>query len=63
MIVGTSIFQLIKSEQAPVMRNALIDCSNGKAVSVRYLIKSRRGYVDVVSREFPSRSFVSDSLD
>lgn len=56
-MVGTSIFQLIKTDQATTIRNALIECSNGKPVSVRYMIKSRRGYVDVVTRAFLSPSF------
>lgn len=48
-LVGTSLFQLVKSEYVPEIRAALVTCAEGKAISVRYKTKTRRGYVDVVT--------------
>lgn len=52
-VVGTSLFQLIKPETVDVIRRALQECSAGSAVSIRYQIKSRRGFVEVVTRFYP----------
>lgn len=49
-MVGTSLYQLIKPEKADALRAALLECSKGTAVSVRYHIKSRRGFIEVVTR-------------
>lgn len=55
-MVGTSLFQLIKPETVEIIKNALLECSRGSAVSVAYAIKSRRGYIDVVTRFYPRTS-------
>lgn len=56
--VGTSIFQLVKADNVAEVRQALKMCAAGSAVTVRYQTKSRRGYVQVVTREslVPGRS-------
>lgn len=51
LAVGTSLYQLVKPEFVKQIREALLQCAQGKAVSVRYKTKTRRGYVEVVTSE------------
>ena len=51
--VGTSLFQLVKPEVVAELRSALLQCKGGAAVTVRYQLKSRRGFVQVVTRFYP----------
>lgn len=60
--VGTSIFQLVKAENVAAVRQALRTCEAGSAVTVRYQIKSRRGFVEVVTRESFSAVFRDRTL-
>lgn len=39
-----------------MIKNALIECSRGSAVSVSYHMKSRRGFIEVVTRFYPRTS-------
>lgn len=54
-MVGTSLFQLVKPEAVTELRSALMQCKAGAAVTVRHQLKSRRGFVQVVTRFYPRR--------
>lgn len=51
LAVGSSILTLAQPEHVSAIEQALAQCAMGTASTVRYRIRSKRGYSDVVTRE------------
>ncbi|KAK4056060.1 hypothetical protein OIO90_002791 [Microbotryomycetes sp. JL221] len=61
-IVGENLFSLALPEFHDSVRQALEQCVNGTASAVRYKIKSKIGFSDVVTRFYPRRVDEADDL-
>lgn len=59
IIAGSSILTLAQPEHVSAIQQALAQCAMGTASTVRYRIRSKRGYSDVVTREQIDRIAVS----